>query len=112
MELITLRLTALGMTEKPLFEKLPWAGPDPAPALIERREAYFDGGFVSSAVYDGLRLGYGNRVAGPAVVELPTTAIVMSPVWEAEVDEVGNFMLFPREETLDELLARLRGGAR
>lgn len=111
-ELITLRLTALGMTEKPLFEKLPWAGPDPAPALIERREAYFDGGFVSSAVYDGLRLGYGNRVAGPAVVELPTTAIVMSPVWEAEVDEVGNFMLFPREETLDELLARLRGGAR
>jgi len=108
-ELITVRLTALGMTEKPLPKKLAWAGSDPASAMLEERPAYFDGRFVPSRVYGASGLGYGHRVTGPALIELPATTIVLSPAFQGEVDEVGNFLLFPRSLELDEALTRVRG---
>ncbi|MCZ4501104.1 MAG: hypothetical protein JWQ74_3661, partial [Marmoricola sp.] len=35
----------------------------------------------------------GDRVQGPAIVELPTTTIVVYPEWSCEVTDSGAFML-------------------
>ncbi len=48
-------------------------------------------------IYLGEQLLPGDRVEGPAIVELPTTTIVVYPDWSCEVAETGAFMLEHRE---------------
>jgi N-methylhydantoinase A len=44
-------------------------------------------------IYSGEELVPGDRVPGPAIVELPTTTVVVYPEWSCEVTESGAFML-------------------
>jgi N-methylhydantoinase A len=44
-------------------------------------------------IYLGEQLFPGDRIAGPAIVELPTTTVVVYPEWSCEVTESGAFML-------------------
>jgi N-methylhydantoinase A len=44
-------------------------------------------------IYSGDGLVPGDRLPGPAIVELPTTTIVVYPEWSCEVTESGAFML-------------------
>ena len=52
-----------------------------------------DDAFRRVPVYDGHRLAYGQRVAGPAIIEEVTTAIVLTGRWDAIVDRYGSFVL-------------------
>ena len=61
-ELINLRLTARGLTEKPKFARSSKARNPSSKALLGKRAAYFDGKFVQTPVYDGLRLHNGHSV--------------------------------------------------
>ena len=49
-------------------------------------------------VFLGAALSPGERIAGPAVVELPTTTVVVYPGWTATVTERGDYLL-ERERT-------------
>ena len=49
--------------------------------------------FVTTEIFDGLALGVGVRVAGPSIVELPDTAIVIQPGQSLSRDAFGNFIL-------------------
>jgi N-methylhydantoinase A len=44
-------------------------------------------------VFLGATLSPGERIAGPAVVELPTTTVVVYPGWTATVTERGDYLL-------------------
>ncbi len=44
-------------------------------------------------VFLGAGLTPGDRIAGPAVVELPTTTVVVYPGWNATVTERGDYLL-------------------
>ena len=44
-------------------------------------------------VFLGAALSPGERIAGPAVVELPTTTVVVYPGWTATVTERGDYLL-------------------
>jgi N-methylhydantoinase A len=44
-------------------------------------------------VYEGADLGAGATIAGPAVIELPTTTILLLPKQTATTDEHGNFLV-------------------
>jgi N-methylhydantoinase A len=67
-----------------------------APAPSGRRAAYFgEGAMVSTPVYRGADLQPGQRVEGPAIVEEPTTTIVVYPNMSAHVSGAGNFILNP-----------------
>lgn len=44
-------------------------------------------------IYLGEQLFPGDRIQGPAIVELPTTTVVVYPEWSCEVTESGAFML-------------------
>jgi N-methylhydantoinase A len=96
-ELINLRLSARGETDKPRFEGSPPGGEDASAALKGHRDAYFDGGFRSVPVYDGLQLVNGNAVAGPAIVEQPTTTIVLPPDFSLRCDAYDNYLVEPKE---------------
>ena len=72
-----------------------WSDEDASRALKGRREAWVpeDDAFRRVPVYDGHRLAYGQRVAGPAIIEEVTTAIVLTGGWDAIVDRYGSFVL-------------------
>ncbi len=48
---------------------------------------------LESRLFDGSRLHYGNRIKGPAVVELPYTSIAVGMDQVLECDAFGNFAL-------------------
>ena len=106
-ELINLRVSARGRTDKPHLGRSPDGGADPAGALRGRREAYFGGEFQTVPVYDGLKLVNGNVVSGPAIVDQPTTTIVVPEDFELACDEYDNYLLHPRGDSLEDLRARL-----
>jgi len=87
----SLRLTAIGETEKPA---LPTIGrSSKRPPRKGTRRAYFDGGWLEVSVYDGARMKVGQKVRGPAIVEEPFTTIVLHRGQEASLDRFGNYRI-------------------
>jgi N-methylhydantoinase A len=66
-----------------------------AAALKGKRPAYFNetGGFVETVVYDRYRLGIGDEIEGPAVVEEEGSTLVVGPGATARVAATGNMVL-------------------
>ena len=106
-ELINLRITARGKTEKPAQEKHERSGADPNHALLGSRDAWFDDGFADTPVYDGLKLVNGNRVTGPAIVVQPTTTIIVPPDFALLCDEYNNYLMYPVTRDITELVHSL-----
>jgi len=106
-ELINLRLTAKGLTEKPKFARSAKAKGVATQALLGKRPAWFDGKFVATPVYDGLKLQNGHQVKGPAIVQQPTTTIVVPPDFDLKCDEFNNYLMYPKGENLNTLIKRL-----
>jgi N-methylhydantoinase A len=77
----------------------PAASPDPGPARAGRRPVRLDtGGSASTDIYDYARLRAGHRITGPAVIEVPTTTVVVPRGTTGTVDGFGNLNI-TREET-------------
>jgi len=95
-EIINVRLQAIGITDKPSYKREVWAGADASAAAKGRRNVYIPeaNGFREVAVYDGHRMRFGNRVAGPAMIEQETTAIFVSASFDCVVDAYGSFTLY------------------
>lgn len=94
-EIINVRLTAYGRTQKPAVIDSEPAGEDASASLTGYREAIFAGSRVNVPVYDGLALQRENRVVGPAIIEQPTTTIVLAENYRATVDAQGNYVIDP-----------------
>ena len=85
----SVRLTAVGVTDKP---HIPTFGRSSSrPPVKSRRKAFFDGRFVVTPIYDGASMRAGHRVKGPAIIEEPFTTIVLHPQQEATLDRHGNY---------------------
>ena len=78
-----------------------------AQQLSNQRIAWFNGKFVSTPVYDGLKLQNGHEVKGPAIVQQPTTTIVVPPDFDLKCDEYNNYLMYPKGEKLPALIKRL-----
>ena len=92
-ELINLRLSATGATRKPETRKHEPGGAAADHARKGERPAWFDNRMITVPVYDGLALRPGNRLPGPAIIEQPTTTIVLPGDSELGCDEWGNYLL-------------------
>ncbi len=92
-ELINIRLTATGMTTKPVSRKHDIEGDDAGHALKGEREAWFDNSMQLVPVYDGLALQAGNIIQGPAIIEQATTTIVVPVDTKLYCDEWHNYLL-------------------
>jgi N-methylhydantoinase A len=97
-EMVGLRLTALGVTDKPAFAAEPKDSPESVHAVKGQRPIYmFDRGtFDAVTVYDGDRLRHGNVIAGPAIVEKVTTTIVVPTGFLLSIDAWGTAVLEER----------------
>lgn len=92
-ELVNLRLTAVGLTKKASLarESVP---PDRGePPVLHDFPGVFDGHPHTVRVYTRSSLSPGNTVAGPAVVVELTATTVVPPRWSLRVDEFGNLVL-------------------
>jgi N-methylhydantoinase A len=107
LELINLRVRAIGVTDKPRPHAEKRHGPDPRQARKGERPVWVpeEGGFRPVPVFDGHRLRHGNRIAGPAIVEQRNTTLFASGSFDLVVDRWA----LPvhrrgREDALPELL--------
>ncbi len=96
---ITFRVRGVGLL--PFFPTLPEIGaawsPDPADAQTGTRPVCLDAaqGYVDTPVYDYRRLLAGHQLTGPAIVEVPTTTVVIPGGTTATVDSLGNLAMRP-----------------
>jgi N-methylhydantoinase A len=111
-EIINVRLQAIGATERPSYRREAPGAADAGAALKGRRGVYLPGrdAFAEVPVYDGHRMRCGHRIEGPALVEQQTTAIFVGDGHDCTVDTLGSFVLFAkgREDLLPGLLASVR----
>jgi N-methylhydantoinase A len=108
LELINLRVSGSGMTEKPNLESYSKSKENVESAKIGERQAYFDGEFTQTSVYDGMKLENSMGLVGPAIVVQPTTTIVVPPGFALLCDEFNNYLMFPEEGNVDELCKSLQ----
>ena len=87
-ELITLRVTATVEGDQP---DISHDGSDGA--RTGEREAYFDGAFRTTAVYDRKRLAAETALSGPAILEGSESTVVVPPGWDVTVDDRGTLRL-------------------
>ena len=90
---MNLRLEAVVEAHKPPLRRLPFGGQDPSHAMRKRREVYFEeeGGFRETPIYEGSRVGCGNVLKGPCVIEEPATTIVVYPGQTARLTELDYY---------------------
>ncbi|MSP50935.1 MAG: hydantoinase/oxoprolinase family protein [Alphaproteobacteria bacterium] len=95
-EVINLRLQAVGVTEKPAFREESYAGADSSGARKGARRIYVpeEGKFATVPVYDGHAMRFGCRIAGPALIEQVNTAILVTASFDCVCDKFGSFALY------------------
>jgi N-methylhydantoinase A len=108
LELINIRLQATGETDKPSFKESPLSPPDSSKAIKNERQVFFEEGFISTPVFDGLLLKHGNLVLGPAIIEEPTTTIVVPPDFDLICDAYDNYVMYPKDKNLDDIILKLK----
>ncbi len=103
-EVVSLRLTAVGRIAKPQLKRLDHNGTAPTKPR-STREVYFTeaAGYVPSSIYNRYDLLSQARISGPAIVEEADSTTVIHPGWIAVVDLFGNLILTP--ETKDKAKA-------
>ena len=97
---ITFRVRGVGVLNvKPQFDAHDKAkSPDSSPALLVRRPVCLDGkkGFADTPVYDYQLLKSGHVVTGPAIIQVPTTSVVVPAGMRSEIDDYGNLRIETR----------------
>jgi N-methylhydantoinase A len=108
-EMINLRVQSVGITDKPQSRADDFTGPDASAALKGSRPVYVFEEKVSRPVpvYDGGKLRYGNKVVGPAMIEMATTAVFVSADYDCVTDRFGSEILYRkgREDLVASTLA-------
>src|SRR4030095_5588527 len=92
-ELVNVRLAAIGVRRRPRRARLQAAVREPGAALKGTREVWLAEGWRKTGVFDRVKLLSGNVIAGPAIIEEPDASTLVHPGWEAGVDEHGNLLL-------------------
>jgi N-methylhydantoinase A len=94
-ELVSARVTAVGITEKPVARESEGGGKDPSAARKGSRPVYLPNrrDFAEVSVYDGDRLAPGNALDGPAIVETETMTTFVPDGFDLTVDAAGAVLL-------------------
>lgn len=97
-EIVNLRLTAIGGLSKPVIEEESPSGKDPKEALKGIRRIYMGGKFKDAAVYERKNLRCGNEIAPPAIIEQLDSTTVLFPGYKAFVDKFRNLIIELQKE--------------
>jgi N-methylhydantoinase A len=88
-ELVNLRLRAVGMIRKPELKEVSLGSGRPSPEVV--RSVYFEGldKWVKTLIFHRGDLGSGSVFKGPAIVEQYDSTTVVPPGWDAKVGRLG-----------------------
>jgi N-methylhydantoinase A len=94
-ELVNVRLTAIGVSPKPRLKALPKGTGDFQAAVKGLHPVWFSetAGVTSCPIVDRYRLHWGDVVPGPVVIEEVDSTTIVHPDHEAQVDQYGNLLL-------------------
>lgn len=97
-ELINVRLRAVGSTQKPSFQEESYQGSDCKDALKGERKVYLpeEKTFKVISVMDGHQLHHGNSILGPALIEQNNTTLFLSSSYDCLCDRYGSFVVFQK----------------
>ena len=98
LEVMGLRVTAVGAVDKAVMAQEEQGVSELKDAFKNKRQAWFEdgdgtGGFMDVDVYDRNKLVTGHRIEGPAIIEERITTVIVHPGWVLTVDEYGNIIL-------------------
>lgn len=97
LEVVTLRVKAVGVMPRPAFETLPPARLGAAPPRLAERPVWFEtpAGLapLPTALYQRQALLAGHRLAGPAVIFQMDATTAIPPGWVGTVDAWGHLLL-------------------
>jgi N-methylhydantoinase A/oxoprolinase/acetone carboxylase beta subunit len=96
-EVVNLRVKAVGVTKKPRLAEVESKGKDPKPARIGRRAMRFDGRTYEADIFDRSKLGAGNIFSGPALILDYESTAVLPPRFVCSVDRFGNLIMRQRK---------------
>ncbi|MDY6864081.1 MAG: hydantoinase/oxoprolinase family protein, partial [Thermodesulfobacteriota bacterium] len=94
--IVSFKVTAICRTFKPEIRRQDMTkSKNSDVALKGTRKAFFRkyNDFCETKIYDFKKLQFGNEISGPAIIEAPTTTIVIHPENLASVDEYRNVIL-------------------
>jgi N-methylhydantoinase A len=94
-EIVNLRLQAIGNLPQPELQPNPEQPGDATQARLGEQPALLRGGPGRLTVYDGQRLHPGDSFAGPALVVLPDTTVLLEPGDLGRLDGLRNLILEP-----------------
>lgn len=96
-EIVNIESTVSGKTDMFPVAKLP-PGKGSAGAIKTHRNMVFsaDCNSKKTPIFDGQLLGAGDVIDGPAVIEEPTTTVVIQPDWSCRLDESGTYVISQR----------------
>ena len=99
-DLINVRVRAIGMTEKPSFAEEPFVGHDADATLKGERDIYVpdEQAWRAVPVYDGHQTRHGHRIAGPAVIEQVNTTLLLTASFDCVCDQYGSFVAYRKGE--------------
>lgn len=95
-EIISFSVDAVGLVKKPMARRYEDVGHDVSRALKGTREVYFASGvnqFLKTKIYDFRKLGPGNTIEGPSIIETPLTNVVIPPRSTCQMDVYRNLAI-------------------
>jgi N-methylhydantoinase A len=93
-EVVTFRVVAVGKLPALELPAHPHSSDtDGSHAIKGARQVYFDYNFQQTRVYDGHKLQSGNRLQGPAIIELRESTIVVLPGQQAVKGDQGEVVI-------------------
>lgn len=92
-EVVNLRLTATGETDKPRIQALPLTDADASEAFTVQNPVIFEGEMLPTSFYRREALRPGNQIVGPAIVTEFSATTVVPPDFSAVVDAYQNLIL-------------------
>lgn len=93
LEVVNLRLVAVGSVLRPPLPEAEPGDPDPTPAFLETRPVVLEREVAAVPLFDGAALRPGHRLAGPALVVYPDTTVLLHPGDRAAVDPHLNLLV-------------------
>lgn len=92
-EVVTLRVTGIGVLAKPEIEATAPGNVDASAAIVGTNDVIFEDGTMATPFYDRMQLTPGHRFTGPAIILQPDCTTVIHPGQETTVDGFGNLVV-------------------
>jgi N-methylhydantoinase A len=96
-ELVTLRASVVSVTKKPMLSRLAPGSGNGEAAVKGHRSVYFQqvGDFQDCPICERSRLGAGDHLLGPAIVEEWASTTIVGPAQRLEVGDFGELVISP-----------------